>query len=154
MAAPNRLKIAFNSSTSSVKYSTPSITTLNFGLGSSCLLNKFLSRFKIFLSQSSIIRLYKRFVSTDRLLMELPMIPSYEKKENGGLLWIIQLEKKFFYRYQREVFRCHLLVFNKKVCIAYDGSSRLSREYAKFVRANLPKDVRDVKRMKFNFVQQ
>lgn len=86
--------------------------------------------------------------------MELPMLPSYCEKENGGLLWIIQLDKKFFYRYQREIFRCHLLIFNKKVCVAYDGSYRLSREYAKFIRANLPKNPKDTRRMKFNYVQQ
>ncbi len=86
----------------------------------------------------------------NRRILELPTPYQYTLGGPDFLDWMQRINDMFFYKNQSDLFNCYLTTLNKKVYISYDQESRLSINFAHFVRDNLPKNIRDKKRRSFS----
>jgi hypothetical protein len=82
----------------------------------------------------------------DRAIIELPVPLNYKAYEDYQFKWFEQLERVFFYKSQKELFDCFLIMMNKEVFVSYNFNNTLSFNFSQFILKNLPKNIRDQKK--------
>jgi hypothetical protein len=77
-------------------------------------------------------------------------VKAYELLPDGHKILYDHIKDIYFFKNQSEIFKCHLVILNKRINICFNTKYPLSREYVEFIIKTFPTNAKDKKKRFFS----